>query len=104
MSLLIEPQIPLNEQMRCGVFTNAKGDVLIVHDQKISGELEWVEYNKTESTISLIQDDGGIIDLGIAVDDKMKKNLAHGLMVSLAFIQDKEIVSSQKITMVIQDY
>lgn len=93
----------LKNTMKCGIFTNSAGEVLIVHDQSITDTIEWIEYDKTEDTFNIILDDGTLIPLGIALDQKMKGNISNGVEVKLAHIQNSQILSSQSVMLLIRD-
>jgi hypothetical protein len=95
---------PLNTAMRCGIFTNAKGEILIIHDQEIKGSVQWIEYHKDNNQIFLIHENGTSQSLGLPVDNKMQGNMLHGIEVTLAYLKDKKVISSQKVSLVIQDY
>lgn len=94
----------LNAEMRCGILSNAKGEILIIHDKPIRSDIQWVEYNPDEKTFFLIHMDGTSQDLGLEFDQKMIENLKHGTEVALAQIADGKMQSSQKTTLIIQDY
>lgn len=95
---------PLNEEMRCGIFTNSKGQVLIVHVQDIQSPVQWLEYDQHENKLFIIHENGNTQDLGLSVSAKMQSNLLQASEVILAKFADKKIQSSQKITLVIKDY
>ena len=99
------PELPmlenLNTQMRCGIFTNAGGEILIIHDQKIEGVIDYIQYDLREPSFSLIFDDGKIQNLGIDFDEIIKSNLLHGSEVTLAYMDAKTIQSSQKVLFLI---
>lgn len=94
----------LNDQMRCGLLASPNGDIMIVHDQRLPSDLEWIEYNQKDNRLFLINDEGHPMDLGLNIDEAMKKNLCHGVEVILAQISDTKIVAKQKVSIVIQDY
>ena len=95
---LSEPVLKdLKTEMRCGMFTNAKGEVLIVHDQEIASPIQWIEYDEADDSFSLIHENGHIQPLGLKLDHKMKENLLHGSEVTLARLVDKKIKSSQTV-------
>ena len=94
----------LSQEMRCGIFTNPQGEILIIHDKELQSEIQWVEYDPNEQSFSIIHEDGGIQELGIPFNQKIKDNLAHGQEVTLALMVDKKIQSSQKTVFVIRDH
>ena len=50
----------LSAKMRCGIFTNKQGEILIVHDQKLSGIVDYIEYEIADNKFYLIYEDGKI--------------------------------------------
>jgi hypothetical protein len=94
----------LNSEMRCGLFTNKEGSLLIVHDKKIRSPVEWVEYDHCDESLSLIHNDGSIQELGLKIDKKTHGNLLHGKEVTIARIEKKEIKSSIKVPIVNKEY
>jgi hypothetical protein len=94
----------LNTEMRCGIVTNGKGDILIVHDKEMRSDIQWIEYDEDTETLFLIHEDGLPQDLGIKLTPKLKSNLSHGVDVVLAQIRDKQIVHSQLVSILLQKY
>lgn len=95
---------PLNTEMRCGILTNAKGEILILHDQDISAAVQWVEFDSENDKVYLVLENGRLQSLGFHIDAKMKSNLMQGLEVTLVKLADKKIQSSQNATIIIKDY
>lgn len=89
--------------MRCGIFANAKGEILIIHDQEIDKSVQWVEYHKKNRQIFVVYENGRSQDLGLKIDKKMQRNLSNGMQVKLFHIQDKQITSIQEAAFIIQD-
>jgi len=103
------PSIPsalknLSTEMRCGILSNAKGEIVIIHDKEISSEIQWVEYNPQQQIFSLIHSDGTVQNLGLKFDAKMESNLKHGMDVIFAHIVDGTTQSTYKATLVLQEY
>lgn len=96
--------LSFKQSMKCGIFTNPKGEILIVHDQPLTESLEWIEYDQQEDTFCLIFENGELQNLGINLDESMKSNIRHGQEVKLAHIQDEKIQSSQAIVLIIRDF
>lgn len=92
----------LSSKMRCGIFTNAQGEILIIHDRKITSTVDYIEYDPQEKSFSLIYDDGKMQELGVEFNEKIKDNLLHGSEVTLARMKNKKIISSQKILFLIR--
>lgn len=90
--------------MKCGMFTNADGQVLLVHDKPVSSDIQWVEYNTDEKKFTLIHEDGSTQDLGIDLNEKSCANLLSGMEVRLAYISNHKIQDVQTVSIVIQDY
>jgi len=87
----------LKNSMRCGILTKPDGDITIIHDQPLSGGIEWVEYDEGEDAFSLIYERGRIQPLGLSMDKKAKNNLMNAQNVILVHIEDKQTMSSQKV-------
>lgn len=94
----------LNDEMRCGIFTNGKGQILIIHEQNLRSDIQWVEYDPSIGTFALIHEDGSPQDLGIDVHEKMRANLNLAKEVTLAKMVNKNVESVQTITFLIKDY
>ena len=94
----------LYEEMKCGIFTNPNGEVLIVHDQPIQSRIEWVEYDQNTNQFALIHENGKIQDLGIELDQAVIGNLSHAQEVTLSYLLDKKIKSSQTVVLLVKDY
>jgi len=94
---------PLENKMRCGMFSNAKGDVMIVHGEPLESEIQWVEFNKATGALCLVHEDGKTQDLGIQVDERATNNISNGQEVTLVHFADKIISSHQTIVMIIHD-
>lgn len=93
----------LNQQMSCGVFSNAKGNILIIHNQNLHSAVEWIEFHAQENTFSLILENGKIQDLGLRIDEKMRNNLLRAQEVALAKIANNEIQGAQWVTLIVQN-
>lgn len=94
----------LNSQMRCGIFTNAKGEVLIVHDEEIKGSIDYVHYDLSDLSFSLVFEDGRTQNLGIELDGKIRQNLLQGSEVTIAFLDGKTIKRAQHVLFLIREY
>lgn len=94
----------LSRQMRCGMFSNGRGEIMLVHDQEIPQSVEWVEYDKMTGKISLIHEDGSLRYLGIDLDSRTKSNLRHGINIIMSLIQNSKIIKSNRVSLVVQDY
>jgi len=90
----------LDSAMRCAILTNPKGEVTILHDQSLSGDIEWIEYDEVEDTFSLIYEQGRIQPLGLSIEAKMKENLIKAQSVTLLHIKDKQAMSSQDVSFI----
>ncbi len=102
------PQIPILEnlsaEMRCGIFTNAQGKIMIVHDKPLASSIQWIEYCEIEDSFLLIHEDGHIQALGLQLDPKMRENLKHGTEVTIAYLLNKKIKSSQTVVFLIKSF
>ena len=95
---------PLNTQMRCGVFTNAQGQVFVVHDRNIPAPVDWAEYDESERKLFLILNDGVTQDLGVTINQKMHNNLMEGEEITLAKIVKGTFSAVQTVSLIVKDY
>ncbi|MFP4098682.1 MAG: hypothetical protein ACLFP8_08640 [Alphaproteobacteria bacterium] len=95
---------PMNSTMRCGIFTNGIGEILIIYDQQIPDQIQWVEYDAHDNTLIIVHEEGQAQELGIAVDEKMRNNLLNATEVGFSCVQDKQIKSFHKVNIIIKDY
>lgn len=93
----------LDSKMRCGMFSNSKGDIMIVHCEPLASDIQWIEFDKAARSMSLIHEDGKIQDLGIDLNDQAIKNISHGQEVTLVHFENKVITSHQTTVMIIQE-
>lgn len=94
----------LDQEMRCSILSNANGDIVILYDQPLLSEIQWIEFNTTNLQLNLVHKDGTNQNLGIVIEPKMASNLKNGTEVQLALLQDDGFKSVYKTTLVIQDY
>lgn len=92
----------LNDTMRCGILTNSRGDILILHDMPLSDPVDYIEYDPQDEKFTLIFEDGKTQDIGIDIDEKMAIDLSHGLQVTLGYFSEKKIQSAQTVTFLIR--
>lgn len=91
----------MNTTMRCGIFTNAKGEVLIVHDREMKQSIQWIEYHVDNNRIFLIHENGASQDLGFQIDKKAKSHILKSTQVVLAYLKHKKVVSSVTVSLVV---
>ena len=48
----------LHKEMRCGLLSNEKGEILLIYDGELASYIQWVEYNPSNEIFSLIHLDG----------------------------------------------
>lgn len=91
--------LPLSEVMRCGIFTNSRGDALLVHDQYISG-LAWVEYDHTDRSLTLVYDDGRMQSFGYEISNRSGVNIRTAVNVHFALLKGGAIKNVIKLALV----
>lgn len=95
---------PLNTETRCCILSDPHGKIIIVHDKEIRSELQWVEYDRQEHTLNLIHEEGQIQDLGIRLNEAMRKNISHGSEITLVKLESGKLHEERKLVLVIKDY
>ena len=93
----------LNGQMRCGVFTNDRGEVVFVHDRELPGDIQWVEYDPEKQDFMFIHENGQSQQSGISLSRKTQDNLLKASEIIAVQLKDKQIVSQIKLSLVIHD-
>ncbi|HPD82811.1 MAG: hypothetical protein R3D88_00990 [Alphaproteobacteria bacterium] len=94
----------LEQEMRCSILSNANGDIVILHDKPITSDIQWIEFDVNKLQLNLVHEDGTTQDLGISIEQKMAKNLKNGTEVQLTLLENKEIKTINKVTIIIQEY
>lgn len=95
--------VPLSRLMRCGILTNAQGQIVIVHDKEIISSVQWVEYDAANDTIMIIYADGSAQDLGVKIDDKTRANLVKAKDAIFSLVKDKKAHSAFKVAFIIHN-
>lgn len=94
----------LKDEMRCSILSNDDGDILILHDKPLKSDIQWVEFNAHDLTLSLVYEDGTNQNLGVSLPQDMVSDIKKGTIVKLSYLENKAIHSSQETTIIIQDY
>lgn len=92
----------LGESMRCGLFTNEKSDILLVHYDALPATVEYMQYDPAIQKFTLVYETGQIQELGLTMQDRIDANLRNGAEVILARMKDKKLTATQKVTFLIQ--
>tara|TARA_B100001989_G_C24526693_1_gene459085 strand:- start:710 stop:1021 length:312 start_codon:yes stop_codon:yes gene_type:complete len=95
---------PLNEIMSCGVMSNGSGQVIIFHDRPIEEEISWIEYDQSSNSFSIVYVDGFTQSLGFEINSKTAMNLMNSGQVVLAYLEGKQIMSTQEVVIIAKDY
>ncbi|MBK9585729.1 MAG: hypothetical protein KA099_07395 [Alphaproteobacteria bacterium] len=95
---------PLSAETRCCILSDPHGTIIIVHDKDIQSELQWVEYDRQDQTLSLIHDEGQIQDLGIRLNDAMRQNISQGCEITLVKLENGKLQDEQRVVLVIKNY
>tara|TARA_R110002072_G_scaffold242475_4_gene401227 strand:- start:68 stop:340 length:273 start_codon:yes stop_codon:yes gene_type:complete len=90
--------------MKCGLFTNNSGQVLLVHRSPFELPVIWIEYDESLGTLTLIHRGGKVQDIGLKIDKTMKKNLSHGTQVTIALMPEQQIESTEKTVLIVKNY
>lgn len=95
---------PLSTEMRCSLVSNKHGDIVLLHENPLHDEVDWIEFHPSQSSLTIIYTDGITQEFGHPVEAGMAQNIQHGTMVQVTLIQEKIIKQIQKTTFLIQDY
>lgn len=89
--------------MRCGILSNAAGQMMLMHEGDIPDGLDYLEYNETDNTLSLIYKGGASQNTGLSITEDMAFNLFEGKEVLLAKMTDKKFTAFRKIPFVFSE-
>jgi len=92
----------LGDTMRCGLFTNEQGDILLVHYEELAGVVDYIQYDPSKLKFSLIFENGQMQELGLTMQDRIDANLRNGADVTIARMKDKKIIATQKVVFLIE--
>ncbi len=67
---------------------------MIIHDQKLKNDLDYVEYDEHLKTFSLVYADGSMQGLGIDIPANMLKDISSGQEVKLLYLINGQVSSS----------
>lgn len=93
----------LNANMKCGVFTNADGTVVFVHDQQLPGEVGWVEFDPQQDDFMFIHENGKSQQSGVKLSKQTKKNLLEASEINVVLIQNKKLISQKTVSFIIHE-
>ena len=94
----------LTQEMRSCIITNSQGDIVIMHEKGTQSDVQWVEYDVSVNTLSIIHAEGRLQDLGIKIDKAMQENLLHAREVVLIKAKKGKLLSHQKAVLVNKTY
>lgn len=94
----------LSDKMRCGIFTNASGDVMIVHDRPLISDVNWVEFDDGDNSVSIIYEHGEIQPLGISFDKKMVENLKKAGCIELMYFSAGQVIGKISVSFIVKNY
>ncbi len=89
--------------MRCGMFVNDKGDIVLIHDKNIPDNVLWLEYDQPLGEFSIVHDNGMTQPVGFPLDSNIVKQLSHGDTIKLCHLINKKIVSQKKVTFIYKE-
>lgn len=67
----------LAEMMQIGLIMHEDGKIWLFHNKAFPSELQWVEYDGDENTVSFICKGGLAIDLGMPLTPEMSEEWRH---------------------------
>ena len=82
---------PLCGVMGIDVVANDKGEIWIMHDTPFKGMLNWVEYDLDDGGITFVKDSGIVQDLGMKIQQPIRKVLKKVNKVFTMCIEDGKI-------------
>lgn len=94
---ILNSEIPkLSKNMRCGIFVNDNGKIVIIHDKPLEKELSWIEYDDALTQTHLVYEDGSVQELGVKIPESMIKKMRNGQEVILIYLVKGKTKSAQQ--------
>jgi hypothetical protein len=90
--------------MKCAILTNDHGEIVILHSDKITDDIEWVEFHSFENDLTIVYDTGHTQHLGIDINSAIKDNLLKAKEITLAHIDEKTIKTRISVNLIISDH
>jgi hypothetical protein len=94
----------LSTRMKCAILTNDHGEIVILHSDKITDDIEWVEFHSFENDLTIVYDTGHTQHLGIDINSAIKDNLLKAKEITLAHIDEKTIKTRISVNLIISDH
>lgn len=89
--------------MKCGIFTNEKGEILLVHREPFKYPVIWIEHDRKIQNFTIVYEDGRTQELGLDIA-ALDGDLEHGREVHLVYMVGDEIISVKLTVIVVKDY
>ena len=90
--------------MRCGMFTNKQGELLVIHNKELGHDIQWVEFEPDTRTCVFVYDDGAYQPLGIELTENMAEHIMVSRTLHTCHILDGKKLAQQSASVIIKDY
>jgi hypothetical protein len=81
----------LASTMGVAFMVNERGNIWIVHNKPLPVILNWVEFDVDLSSITLISQDGQVIDLGMKVQKALQKPMMQAREIYIVYMVQEEV-------------
>lgn len=81
----------LASMMTVDMVVNDRGNIWILHDKPLPVVLNWVEYDVDTARLSLISQDGEMIDLGMTIHKPLQKPMSTASEIYIVYMSVEEI-------------
>ena len=97
----MQPLSTLNDDMQCGILSNAQGDLMIIHSAELPASIDYVQYDEVTREFFMVDEEGGVKPMGLTLSDKSKNNIKLGTQIALLHLENEEIKAVRSVPILI---
>ncbi len=87
--------------MRCGLLCNKEGKILLLHDAELPQEIDYLNYDEVNNTLSIIYIDGQMQESGLNITELVSKNIRSGIEIQTALVKNQSILELGKVIFIV---
>lgn len=103
MDEYISPSSP-DLNVDCGVLTNEEGDIVLVHEHKITEEVDWVEYDKKEDQFIIVYKNSIPKLFPYEITPFIQSNILKGEKVIIGFLENEKVFSTHEVPLILREF
>lgn len=99
----MKQQQSLADKMKVDLIVKPDGELWLFHDEPFSENIEWVEYDINEKTMTFINDKGELQSLGMVITKLMEPCLLNSKVFHLALVENEQIRRKKNVPVILRD-